>query len=178
MHRRAPSCWRLSVLPRSCGGCSRTGRLSGLCGFEGRASWIRRATTELSWSEAQRPRACGSYAGIAIDDMLPILRGRRKHDGEFQRGHEQPSPGEIGMTKIQIELPDATAKAAREAGLLTPRALERLLSEALRRRRAADSLVRIADRVAKAGIAPMSMREINAEVKAARAGRQRRPRRS
>lgn len=78
------------------------------------------------------------------------------------------------MTKIQIELPDATAKAAREAGLLTPRALGRLLSEAIKRRRAADSLLTIADRVAKAGIAPMSMREIDAEVKAVRAGRRRR----
>ena len=37
------------------------------------------------------------------------------------------------MTKIQIELPDATAKAASEAGLLTPQALERLLTEAIRR---------------------------------------------
>ncbi len=78
------------------------------------------------------------------------------------------------MTKIQIELPDATARAAREAGLLTPRALGRLLSEAIKRRRAADSLMMIADRVAKAGIAPMSMRKIDAEVKAVRAGRRRR----
>ena len=78
------------------------------------------------------------------------------------------------MTKIQIELPDATAKAAREAGLLTPRALERLLSDAIKRRRAADSLLTIADRVARAGIAPMSMRVIDAEVKAVRAGRRRR----
>lgn len=78
------------------------------------------------------------------------------------------------MTKIQIELPNATAKAAREAGLLTPRALARLLSQALQRRRAADSLLKIADRVAKAGIPPMSMKEIDAEVKAARAERRRR----
>ncbi|MEK7754236.1 MAG: hypothetical protein AAB654_20090 [Acidobacteriota bacterium] len=78
------------------------------------------------------------------------------------------------MTKIQIELPDATAKAAREAGLLTPRALGRLLGEAIKRRRAADSLLAIADRVAKAGVAPMSMQEIDAEVKAVRAGRRRR----
>ena len=35
------------------------------------------------------------------------------------------------MTKIQIELPEATATAAREAGLLTPEALERLLTDAL-----------------------------------------------
>ncbi len=78
------------------------------------------------------------------------------------------------MTTIQIELPDATAKAAREAGLLTPQALERLLNDALKRKQAADSLLSIADRVAAAGIAPMSADEVNAEVKAARAERRQR----
>jgi hypothetical protein len=75
------------------------------------------------------------------------------------------------MTRIQIELPDATAQAARAAGLLTPQALARLLDEALKRQQAADALLSIADRVAAAGIPPMSMEEINAEVKAARAER-------
>lgn len=75
------------------------------------------------------------------------------------------------MTTIQIELPDATAEAARDAGLLTPEALEQILEEALRRKQAAESLLSIAGRVATAGIAPMSMEEINAEVKAARAAR-------
>jgi hypothetical protein len=75
------------------------------------------------------------------------------------------------MTTIQIELPDATAEAARDAGLLTPEALAQILEEALRRRQAADSLLSIAGRVAAAGIAPMSMDEINAEVTAARAAR-------
>lgn len=78
------------------------------------------------------------------------------------------------MTTIQIELPDATAEAARSAGLLTPQALDRLLTDALRRKAAADSLLSIADRVAAAGIEPMSMEEINAEVKAARAERRQR----
>lgn len=78
------------------------------------------------------------------------------------------------MTTIQIELPEATAQAARAAGLLTPQALDRLLTEALRRQEAADALLSIADRVAAAGIAPMSMEEINAEVKAARAERRQR----
>jgi hypothetical protein len=73
------------------------------------------------------------------------------------------------MTTIQIELPDVTAEAAREAGLLTSQALDRLLTEALRRHHAAASLLSIADRVAAAGIEPLSMDEINAEVKAARA---------
>ena len=75
------------------------------------------------------------------------------------------------MTTIQIELPDTTARAARDAGLLTPQALDRLLTDALRRQEAANSLLSIADRVAAAGIEPMSMEEINAEVKAARADR-------
>ena len=78
------------------------------------------------------------------------------------------------MTTIQIELPDATAQAARDAGLLTPQVLARLLNDAIRRQQAADSLLAIADRVAAAGIAPMSMEEINAEVKASRAERRQR----
>ena len=78
------------------------------------------------------------------------------------------------MTRIQIDLPEATAQAAQAAGLLTPEALARLLNEALHRRQAADALVSIADRVAAAGIPPMSMEEINAEVKAARAERRKR----
>lgn len=78
------------------------------------------------------------------------------------------------MTTIQIELPDATAQAAREAGLLTGEVLERLLVQALRRKQAADDLLSIADRVATAGIPPMSMDEVNAEVKATRAERKQR----
>jgi hypothetical protein len=75
------------------------------------------------------------------------------------------------MTTLQIELPDTTALAAGAAGLLTPQALDRLLNEALRRRDAATSLLSIAERVAAADVGPMSMDEINAEVKAARTQR-------
>jgi len=78
------------------------------------------------------------------------------------------------MATIQIELPDATAQAARAAGLLTPQSMERLLTHALKRQRAVDALLSIADRVAAAGLEPMSMKEIKAEVKAARAERRRR----
>jgi hypothetical protein len=78
------------------------------------------------------------------------------------------------MTTIQIELPDATAQAARDAGLLTPQAIERLLTDALKRKQSAQALLSIADRVAAAGIPPLSMEEINAEVKAARAERRQR----
>lgn len=75
------------------------------------------------------------------------------------------------MTTLQIELPDSTALAARAAGLLTPQALDRLLTQALRKREAADSLLSVAGRVAAAGATPMSMLEINAEVKATREAR-------
>lgn len=77
-------------------------------------------------------------------------------------------------TKIQIELSDAIAQAAQAAGLLTPQALDRLLSNALRRQQAANYLLAVADEVAAAGIPPMTMEEINAEVKAARKERQQR----
>jgi len=78
------------------------------------------------------------------------------------------------MTRIEIELPDLTARAASEAGLLTSQALDRLLTEALQRRHAAESLLGIADRIAAAGIEPMSMEDINAEIKASRQERRQR----
>lgn len=78
------------------------------------------------------------------------------------------------MTTIQIELSDATAQAAQAAGLLTPQALERLLQDAIERKQAADALLAVADRVAAAGIPPMSMEEITAEVKAVRKERKQR----
>ena len=75
------------------------------------------------------------------------------------------------MTTVEIELPEATAQAAKAAGLLTPQALDHLLSNALRKREAVQSLRSIADDVAAAGIAPMTMEEIDTEVKAVRAER-------
>ena len=72
------------------------------------------------------------------------------------------------MTRIQIEVPDATAKAAREAGLLSSTAIQELLEDAMRRQ-AGRRLLEVADRIHAAGIPPMSMEEIDAEVKAYRA---------
>jgi post-segregation antitoxin (ccd killing protein) len=79
-----------------------------------------------------------------------------------------------GLTMVQIELPDATAEAAQAAGLLTSEALDRLLSNALHRRQAADWLMNIADEVAAAGVSPMPEAEIRAEVKASREARRHR----
>lgn len=82
------------------------------------------------------------------------------------------------MTTVQIEINDATAQAARDAGLLTPQAIDRLLTAALERLQAANSLLSIADRVEAAGIPPMPMQEINQEVKAARAESRNKPSRA
>jgi len=71
---------------------------------------------------------------------------------------------------IQIDLPEATAKAAREAGLLTPAALERLFDEAIRRE-AGRRLLEAAKLIQAAGIPEMSMEEIDQEVQAVRADR-------
>jgi hypothetical protein len=78
------------------------------------------------------------------------------------------------MIKIQIELPDETAEAASEAGLLTSQVLDRLLTDAIGRRRAADALLTIANRAAETGIEPLSMEEIDTEVKAVQAERRQR----
>lgn len=75
------------------------------------------------------------------------------------------------MTRIQIDLPDETARAAREAGLLTSESLDRLITEAIRRRQAAERLAEVAASVERAGVVPLSEGEIAAEVKAARSER-------
>ncbi len=78
------------------------------------------------------------------------------------------------MTRIEIELADAMAEAAQAAGLLTPHAMARLLDSALRRQQVAGNLLAVAGEVAAAGGEVMSMAEINAEIKAARAERRQR----
>ncbi len=75
------------------------------------------------------------------------------------------------MTKIEIELPDNTAEAAREAGLLTPEALDRLLTLALKRKLAVDNLLSVAARIERVGAPPMAMEEVNAEVRVSRSER-------
>jgi hypothetical protein len=75
------------------------------------------------------------------------------------------------MTKIDLtlDLPDRLAREADEAGLLSPRALARLLREEMRR----EALRRITEgteRVRKAGIKPLSLAEIQREVDKVRKG--------
>lgn len=74
------------------------------------------------------------------------------------------------MTELVVKLPDDLALRARNAGLLSDSAIQRLLEEAMRRD-AGRKLLAIAERVHAAGIQPMSDDEIVAEVKAVRAER-------
>lgn len=79
------------------------------------------------------------------------------------------------MTTVQLKLnlPDTLAQAARQAGLLTPDAIERLLEEEVRRR-SVDEFFEAADRLAATGLPPMSLEEIQVEVDAVRAMRKHR----
>ena len=76
------------------------------------------------------------------------------------------------MTKLQVklELPDPLAKEAANMGLLEPQALQALLREAVRNCHIA-RLAEARRKIAAAGIPPMTMEEIQAEIKAYRAER-------
>lgn len=72
--------------------------------------------------------------------------------------------------EVKLDLPDRLAREAQAAGLLTPRALSRLLKDAMQRR-AAQSLLAGAARATASGAKPLSMKEIQAEVNAVRKAR-------
>lgn len=74
------------------------------------------------------------------------------------------------MTTIQIDLPEATAQAAQAAGLLTPQALDHLLSDALRTR-ALERLDEAMKKLAETPLQPMSEEEIRLEIEAYRAAK-------
>ena len=74
------------------------------------------------------------------------------------------------MTELKVVLPDTLARDAKKAGLLTQKAIEELLRDAMRRR-AARAFLSNAKQVAKAKIPPMSKDEIQAEINAARKAR-------
>lgn len=76
------------------------------------------------------------------------------------------------MATLELELPDQLARDARKAGLLSAKAIEELLREAIRKR-AAQEFLAVAHRVATARIPPMSEEEIQAEVNAVRKAKRR-----
>jgi hypothetical protein len=74
------------------------------------------------------------------------------------------------MTDLVIHLPDDLEERARSAGLLSDSAIQALLEDAMRRQ-AGRRLRTVIENIHAAGIAPMSMEKIDAEVKAVRAER-------
>ena len=71
---------------------------------------------------------------------------------------------------IKIDLPESVLKEAKEAGLLQPAEIERLLHEELRRRRV-DELFATMDKLAAQDLPPLSEEELEAEITAARQAR-------
>jgi len=78
----------------------------------------------------------------------------------------------MATLEVKLDLPDSLAKAAKDAGLLAPEALEEIIAEALRRQNF-DELLSVAERVEVAGVPPMSADELNAEIQAYRMERRR-----
>lgn len=70
--------------------------------------------------------------------------------------------------ELKLNLPDRLVRDAKQMGLLEPDNLQTLLREAVRNRRITQ-LAEARKRVAAAGIPPMSLDEIQAEVDAYRA---------
>jgi hypothetical protein len=71
--------------------------------------------------------------------------------------------------EVKLNLPDSLANEARQAGLLTPEELERLLREALRARRV-ERLTAVRESLATNPLPPMTPEEIQAEIEAYRIG--------
>ncbi len=68
---------------------------------------------------------------------------------------------------FKIKLPDQLVKEARAAGLLTPKGIERLLRDEIRRRRAS-GLFATADRLSGLDLPPLTDEEIEAEIRSSR----------
>jgi len=77
------------------------------------------------------------------------------------------------MTTIQITLPDELTLEAREAGLLTPEAIEQMLRERLRKH-AGEELRAMWGRIPAEELTPEVEQDIAGAVKAARAQRRNR----
>ena len=68
---------------------------------------------------------------------------------------------------LKLSLPDKLRREAEEAGLLSPKAIERLLREEIRRRRV-DTMFSAANRLAALKLPPLTDEEIIQEIRSAR----------
>jgi hypothetical protein len=76
----------------------------------------------------------------------------------------------MATVQLTLNIPDNLAQAAQQAGLLKPEAIENLLREALSHQ-AIEHLFQAADDLAAAEFPPMSLEDIQAEVRAVREAR-------
>ena len=74
------------------------------------------------------------------------------------------------MTELKLKLPDGLVEEASKAGLLKPKAIEKLLREEIRRR-TVNELFGAMDRIATIEGPPMTEEEIQAEIDAVRTAR-------
>ncbi len=74
------------------------------------------------------------------------------------------------MTTLEITLPDSLAKEAERMGLLAPASLQALLRDAVRNLRL-EKLSAARRSIAAAGMAPLTMEDIQAEIDADRSER-------
>lgn len=80
------------------------------------------------------------------------------------------SKSSMTTLEVKLDLPESLAKEAQQAGLLTPQAIETMLREAVRSRRIA-RLMEARRNVDAAGISPLTIEEIQAEIESDRAER-------
>jgi hypothetical protein len=77
----------------------------------------------------------------------------------------------IMSVTIKLDLPEGLIEQARQMGLLDNRRVEEWLADEVRRRNAGQELKKALDEIRSASGDPLSMNEIDAEIKAARAER-------
>lgn len=111
--------------------------------------------------------------------MVFFHSGRANVDGRIvatmlARGGQRPRKDAMTTLEVKLDLPDRLAREALAAGLLTPKALREMLKDAMQRR-SARALAAGAAQGSSAGIRPLSMREIQAEVNAVRRERRAKP---
>ena len=143
----------------------------------GKIVWLG-AASDLPVHYAAWPREDLHGAWVTpglVDCHTHLVYGGPRAD-EFAQRLAGVSYEEIARQGGGIVSTVRATRAADEDSLFRQSAarLEPLLTDAIRRRQAADALLAIAERVAEAGIEPMSMEEIDREVKAVRAERRRR----
>jgi hypothetical protein len=101
------------------------------------------------------------------DDMPSEVDFSNAVRGKFYK----PNMRLIPPVRLEPEVLNFLVRRAELEGVTLNALLNTLLKKAIERMQAADALLSVAGRVETTDVAPMSMQEINAQVKAARAAR-------